>query len=1189
MNTQSFSSITTFPIQSLLVANRSEIAIRVMRAANEMGIRTVAIYSHEDRFALHRFKADESYQVGLGKKPLQAYLDIADIIRIAKQAKVDAIHPGYGFLSENPDFAQACSDAGILFVGPTPEVMITLGNKVAARNAAVAAGVPVMPATGPLPKTGDDANDVIAAIAQAEKIGFPVMLKASWGGGGRGMRMLQTADDLKQQLAVARREAQTAFGNDEVYLEKLVQRARHVEVQIMGDRHGGLVHLFERDCSVQRRNQKVVERAPAPYLNEAQRSELCAAALRLGNAVKYTHAGTVEFLMDVDTSKFYFIEVNPRIQVEHTVTEEVTGIDVVKSQLTICMGAKIGSADCPVPLQADIKLNGHALQCRVTTEDPENAFTPDYGRITAYRSAAGFGVRLDGGTAYSGAVITPYYDSLLVKVTAWAPSSSEAIRRMDRALREFRIRGLATNLQFVENVINHADFAAGTVTTRFIDSTPALFDFTKRRDRATRLLHYIGDITVNKHPDMKGRVAPDLSHWHSALPTLPIVEAPTGYRQKLQSLGADKFAKSLLDNPKVLITDTTMRDAHQSLFATRMRAVDMLKIAPAYAQLAPEMFSVECWGGATFDVAMRFLNEDPWTRLQQLRGAMPNMLLQMLLRGSNAVGYTNYSDNVVKYFVQQAARGRDNTGGIDLFRVFDALNWVENMRVSIDAVLVEGALCEGAICYTSDLFDQSRPKYALKYYVNIAKQLQKSGVHILGLKDMAGVCKPRAVKELVRVLKEETGLPIHFHTHDTSGIASASVMAAIDAGVTAVDAAFDAMSGLTSQPSLNSIVSALAGSDRDTGLSEENLRLISHYWEEVRKLYSPFESDIRSGTSDVYQHEMPGGQYTNLREQARAMGLAHRWPEVSRAYTDVNKLFGDIVKVTPTSKVVGDMAIVMVASDLSAADVADPQREVTFPESVVSLFKGELGFGVDSEGKPEKFPEALSQKILKSAAVVPFRPGEKMPAVDLEAVRLAGSEGLGRTLSDTELASYLMYPKVFSDFAKKANEFSDLAVLPTSTFFYGMREREEIAIDIDAGKTLLVRLQGTAPSDEEGLMKVFFELNGQPRTLRIEKRALDRRSGSEGASVGSGGKRPIAEVGNQLHLPSPMPGMVVTIAVNVGQHVNPGDALFSIEAMKMESQIRAEREGVVKAIYAKPGDTVNARELVMEFAARAPL
>ncbi|MEN9316802.1 MAG: hypothetical protein RIS35_3195, partial [Pseudomonadota bacterium] len=744
-------------IQSLLVANRSEIAIRVMRAAAELGIRTVAIYSNEDRFALHRFKADESYLVGEGKKPLQAYLDIPDIIRIAKLARVDAIHPGYGFLSENPDFARACAEAGIAFIGPTPEVMTTLGNKVAARNAAVAAGVPVMPATKPLPKTllapdapADEltrakAADLAAAKEQAAAIGYPLMLKASWGGGGRGMRVIETPEDLDAQLDVARREAGAAFGNDEVYLEKLVRRAHHVEVQILGDRHGNIVHLFERDCSVQRRNQKVVERAPAPYLDGDRRAELCESALKLARAVNYTHAGTVEFLMDADTRQFYFIEVNPRIQVEHTVTEQVTGIDIVKAQIRVTEGARIGTPDGPTPAQTDIRLNGHALQCRITTEDPENNFTPDYGRITAYRSAAGFGLRLDGGTAYSGAVITPFYDSLLVKVTAWAPTAEEAIRRMDRGLREFRIRGVSTNLQFVENVINHPDFVAGRVITRFIDSTPELFRFTKRLDRATRLLRYIGDVTVNGHPDMKGRQVPDLSHLHLAVPRLDTTTpAPDGSRQLLRKLGPDGFAKWMLDQKQVLLTDTTMRDAHQSLFATRMRTVDMLRIAPYYARMLPGLFSLECWGGATFDVALRFLKEDPWLRLQQLREAVPNVLFQMLLRASNAVGYTNYADNVVRYFVGQAAKN-----GVDVFRVFDSLNWVENMRVAIDAVRESGALCEGAICYTADLFDDSR-KYGLNYYLGIARDLQKAGVHVLGIKDMAGLARPRAIRELVR-------------------------------------------------------------------------------------------------------------------------------------------------------------------------------------------------------------------------------------------------------------------------------------------------------------------------------------------------------------------------------------------------------------------------------------------------------
>ena len=1160
-------------LKSLLVANRSEIAIRVMRAAAEMGIRTVSIYSNEDRFAMHRFKADESYRVGEGKKPLQTYLDIDDIIRIARQAKVDAIHPGYGFLSENPDFARACGEAGIRFIGPSPGVMTTLGNKVAARNAAVKAGVPVMPATGPLPR------DLKAVKQLAAEVGYPLMLKASWGGGGRGMRVIETEADLDAQLDVARREAAAAFGNDEVYLEKLVRRARHVEVQIMGDLHGNIVHLFERDCSVQRRNQKVVERAPAPYLGDAQRAELCEAALRLARAVDYTHAGTVEFLMDADTGRFYFIEVNPRIQVEHTVTEQVTGIDIVQSQIRITEGARIGDANCPVPAQAHIRLNGHALQCRITTEDPENNFTPDYGRITAYRSAAGFGLRLDGGTAYTGAVITPYYDSLLVKVTAWAPTPHEAIRRMDRGLREFRIRGLSTNLQFVENVINHPDFAAGTVTTRFIDTTPDLFRFAKRRDRATRILRYIGDVTVNGHPDMKGRTKPDLSHAHLLVPAVdPTKPLQPGTRDRLRELGPDRFAQWMSSEPRVLLTDTTMRDAHQSLFATRMRTADMIRIAPAYAQLAPGLFSLECWGGATFDVALRFLKEDPWERLDRLREAVPNVLLQMLLRASNAVGYTNYPDNVVRYFVQQAARGVDGRGGIDLFRVFDSLNWVENMRVAIDAVREAGALCEGALCYTADLHDDSR-KYSLKYYVTLAKQLQKAGVHILGIKDMAGVCRPRAAATLVKALKEETGLPIHFHTHDTSGIAAASVLAAVYAGADAVDGALDAMSGLTSQPNLGAIVAALEGSERDPcgpgGVDRAALQALSDYWEGVRRYYTPFEADMRSGTADVYRHEMPGGQYTNLREHARAMGLDHRWPEVSRTYAEVNLLFGDIVKVTPTSKVVGDMALFMVANDLGPEDVMDPARDVAFPESVVSLFKGELGF------PPDGFPAALSRKVLKCgtpAAILPeppspYRPGDTLPPVDLEAARREAEKAVDHHVSDTDLASWLMYPKVYREYAEHHRHYGDVSILPTPTFFYGMADREEIAIDLDPGKTLVVSLQGTAPAEEEGLVKVFFELNGQARTMRIEK-----------AGAARAARRTQADPANPSHIPAPMPGMIVTVAVKVGQAVKAGDPLVSIEAMKMESQIRAERDGSVRAIQVKSGDVVAAHDLLLELA-----
>ena len=1160
------------PIKSLLIANRSEIAIRVMRAAAEMSIRTVAIYSKEDRLALHRFKADESYLVGDGKKPLAAYLDIEGVLRIARQAKVDAIHPGYGFLSENPDFAQAVIDAGIRWIGPSPEVMRMLGNKVAARNAAIAAGVPVMPATDPLPR------DLAECKRLAAGIGYPLMLKASWGGGGRGMRVLESEQDLEPSLAAARREALAAFGNDEVYLEKLVRNARHVEVQILGDTHGNLVHLHERDCTVQRRNQKVIERAPAPYMDAAGRASLCDAALRLMGAVGYSHAGTVEFLMDADTNKFYFIEVNPRIQVEHTVTEMITGIDIVKAQIRVTEGGRIGMTEdtldangdittraAGVPPQAQIPLNGHALQCRITSEDPENGFLPDYGRLTAYRSAAGFGVRLDAGTAYGGAVITPYYDSLLVKVTTWAPTAAESIRRMDRALREFRIRGVSSNLQFLENVINHPAFGSGDVTTRFIDLTPELLAFTKRRDTATKLLSYLGDVSINGHQEMTGRAVPQLP---LPRPVLPVVDTtrplPLGTRDRLRELGAEKFASWMLDQKQVLLTDTTMRDAHQSLFATRMRTADMLPIAPFYASELSQLFSMECWGGATFDVALRFLKEDPWQRLAQLRERVPNILFQMLLRGSNAVGYTNYADNVVRFFVKQAA-----SAGVDVFRVFDSLNWVRNMRVAIDAVGETGALCEGAICYTGDLFDGSRPKYDLKYYVGIARELQRAGVHVLGIKDMAGICRPQAAAALVKALKEETGLPVHFHTHDTSGISAASALAAIEAGCDAVDGALDAMSGLTSQPNLSSIVAALAGSERDPGLSLDRLHEASMYWEGVRRYYAPFESEIRAGTADVYRHEMPGGQYTNLREQARSLGIEHRWTEVSRAYADVNRMFGDIVKVTPTSKVVGDLALMMVANDMTAADVCDPNKEVAFPESVVSLFKGELGF------PPDGFPAELSRKVLRGEPPAPYRPGDLIPAVDLDAVRAQGEAACEQPLDDMQLASYLMYPKQTVEYHAHVRAYSDTSVLPTPAYLYGLQPQEEVAVDIAAGKTLLVSLQGTHPDAEEGVIKVQFELNGQSRTALIEQRST--------VSVATARQgRQVADPENPLHIAAPMPASIVTGAVQPGQRVAAGTTLLALEAMKMETHIAADRDGEIAAVHVKPGDRVAAKDLLIE-------
>ena len=1149
--------MSTKHIRSILVANRSEIAIRVMRAASEMGIRTVGIYSNEDRLALHRAKADESYLVGQGKKPIQAYLDIDDIIRVARQAKVDAIHPGYGFLSENPDFADACTNAGIAFIGPKGAVMRELGNKVAARALAERVGVPVVPATGALPTDMDECR------RQAAKIGYPLMLKASWGGGGRGMRAINNEAELEPAIEVARREAAAAFGNDEVYLEKMVVRARHVEVQVLGDQHGNLVHLFERDCSVQRRNQKVVERAPAPYLTPEQRESLCQSALKLARGVDYTHAGTVEFLMDADSGNFYFIEVNPRIQVEHTVTEEVTGLDIVKAQVRVTEGAKIGGGDSYLPAQADIRLQGHALQCRVTTEDPEKNFTPDYGKLTAYRSASGAGIRLDAGTAYTGAVITPFYDSLLVKVTAKGHSPDEAIRRMNRALREFRVRGVSSNLTFLENIILHPQFKSGECTTRFIDTTPELFTFKKHRDRATRLLKFIGEVEVNGNPEMKGRPMP---HRPFATPMLPKVSrdgtAPEGSRDRFKSLGAQKFSAWMRAQPQVLITDTTMRDAHQSLFATRMRTADMVAVAPHYAHLLPQLFSMECWGGATFDVAMRFLKEDPWARLARLREATPNILFQMLLRASNAVGYTNYADNVVRYFVKQAA-----ASGMDVFRVFDSLNWVENMRVAMDAVIDNGAICEAAICYTGDLFDASRPKYNLKYYVDMAKQLEKAGAHIIGIKDMAGVCRPPAARALVKALREEVGLPIHLHTHDTSGGSVATVLAAIEAGIDAVDAAMDSMSGLTSQPSMGAVLAALENTERAPGITHRDIQPFARYWEGVRHYYAPFEADIRAGTSDVYRHEMPGGQYTNLREQARSMGLDTRWSEVAQAYADVNQLFGDIVKVTPSSKVVGDMALFMVANGLTPAEVADPDKEVSFPDSVVSMFRGEMGYPADG------FPKALQDKILKGKSAVVGRVGAHLPAVDLDAARLDAEKAAGRQVDDNDLASYLMYPKVFADYAEHHRQYGNVSVLPTPVFFYGLHERDEVAVDIDKGKTLLIQLTGRQDDDDEGVAHLFFELNGQPRPMHVDKAGLARKKAHAKAADG-----------NPNHIAAPMPGTVATVAVKPGQKVKRGSPLLSIEAMKMETAVTAERDGTVAKVLVVPGDRVEPKDLLIELA-----
>ena len=1140
--------------KKILIANRGEIAIRVMRAANELGKLTVAVYAEEDKLGLHRFKADEAYLIGSGMGPVAAYLSIDEIIRVARMCDADAIHPGYGLLSENPDFVEACEAAGIAFIGPSAETMRAIGDKASARQVAITAGVPVVPATEVL---GDD----MAAIRkEAEAIGYPLMLKASWGGGGRGMRPIQGPDELEDKIREGRREAEAAFGNGEGYLEKMIPRARHVEVQILGDSHGNIYHLWERDCSVQRRNQKVVERAPAPYLSSEQREQICSLGKKLAKAVNYQCAGTIEFLMDMETDAFYFIEANPRIQVEHTVTEEVTGIDIVRAQILITEGKLLADAT-GVATQSGVKLDGHAIQCRITTEDPMNNFIPDYGRITAYRGATGMGIRLDGGTAYSGAVITRYYDSLLEKVTAWAPTVDAAIARMDRALREFRIRGVSTNIAFVENLLRHPTFLNNEYYTRFIDETSELFEFPTRRDRATRLLRYIADITVNGHPEVLDRPRPPAD---IKLPKPPEPKAESvapGTKHILDRDGAQALADWLLEQPGVLVTDTTMRDAPQSLLATRMRSLDMIKIAPNYARDLPQLFSVECWGGATFDVAYRFLQECPWQRLRDLRDAMPNIMTQMLLRGSNGVGYTNYPDNVVQFFVRQAAET-----GVDLFRVFDPLNWVENMRVSMDAVLESGKVLEAAICYTGDILDPNRSKYDLKYYLAMARELKAAGTHVLGVKDMGGLLKPAGAKVLISALKEETCLPVHFHTHDTAGIASASILAAAEAGVDAVDCAMDALSGNTSQATLGTVVEALGQTDRPTGLDVAAIRAISNYWEAVRGHYSAFESGMQSPASEVYLHEMPGGQFTNLKAQARSMGLEDRWHEVAKTYADVNHMFGDVIKVTPIAKTVGDLALLMVSQGLTVEDVLNPETEVSFPDSVINLMKGNVGQA------PGGFPKNIVKKVLKSEKPINVRPGSLLEPADLEAERAALEKNLDIEIDDEDLGGYLMYPKVFTDYMERHADYGPVRTLPTKTFFYGMEPGEEITAEIDPGKTLEIRLQAVGDAHDDGSVRVFFDINGQPRVIRVS----DRKA-TTAVEV-----RPKADVANPAHVGSPMPGVVATVAVQPGAEVKRGDLLLTIEAMKMETGLHAERDAKIKTLHVGPGSQIDAKDLLLE-------
>ncbi|WP_342497793.1 pyruvate carboxylase [Bacillus sp. FSL R7-0672] len=1138
-------------IQKVLVANRGEIAIRVFRACTELNLRTVAIYSKEDSGSYHRYKADEAYLVGEGKKPIDAYLDIEGIIEIAKRNDVDAIHPGYGFLSENIHFARRCEEEGIQFIGPTSQHLDMFGDKVKAREEAKKAGIPVIPGS-------DGPVDSVKEVEKfGEEYGYPFIIKASLGGGGRGMRIVRSKEELNEGYDRAKSEAKAAFGNDEVYVEKLIENPKHIEVQVIGDNHGNIIHLYERDCSVQRRHQKVIEVAPSVSLTDQLREDICEAAVKLARNVSYINAGTVEFL--VANGEFYFIEVNPRVQVEHTITEMITGVDIVQTQILVAKGHDLHSNEVGIPKQEDIFTHGFAIQSRVTTEDPLNNFMPDTGKIMAYRSGGGFGVRLDAGNSFQGAVITSYYDSLLVKLSTWALTFDQAAAKMVRNLQEFRIRGIKTNIPFLENVAKHEKFLKGEYDTSFIDSTPDLFNFPKQKDRGTKMLTYIGNVTINGFPGIAEKKKPHFDK--PIVPKLPLKqEMPSGTKQLLDAHGPEGLANWVKEQKSVLLTDTTFRDAHQSLLATRFRTRDLKKIAQPTAGLWPELFSMEMWGGATFDVAYRFLKEDPWERLKELRQEVPNTLFQMLLRSSNAVGYTNYADNVIKAFVKESAEA-----GIDVFRIFDSLNWVKGMTLAIDSVRESGKVAEAAICYTGDILDPSRPKYDLKYYVSLAKELESAGAHILGIKDMAGLLKPQAAYELVSALKDELTIPIHLHTHDTSGNGLFIYARAIDAGVDIVDVAVSSMAGLTSQPSASSLYYALDGHERKPDMNVQSVEHLSQYWDSVRKYYHEFESGMNSPHTEIYEHEMPGGQYSNLQQQAKGVGLGDRWNEVKEMYRRVNDMFGDIVKVTPSSKVVGDMALYMVQNDLTEEDVYEKGATLDFPDSVVELFKGYLG-------QPHGgFPEKLQKLILKGEEPLTVRPGEKLKPVDFEAIQQQFKESHDLTLTEQDAIAYALYPKVFSEFVQTAESYGDISVLDTPTFFYGMRLGEEIEVEIEKGKTLIVKLVSIGEPNPDATRVLYFELNGQPREVVIKDESIK-------SSVQEKMK---ADRSNPNHIAASMPGTVIKVLVEKGQKISQGEHLMINEAMKMETTVQAPFTAVVDEIHVTNGEPIQTGDLLI--------
>lgn len=1139
-------------IQKILVANRGEIAIRVFRACTEMKIRTVAIYSREDSGSYHRYKADEAYLVGDGKKPIDAYLDIEGILDIAKESGVDAIHPGYGFLSENLEFAKRCEEEGIIFIGPTSKHLDMFGDKVKAREQAVLADIPVIPGSGgPV----DSINDVLAF---GEKHEYPIMIKAALGGGGRGMRVVHSADEAQEAYDRAKSEAKAAFGSDEVYVEKYVDRPKHIEVQILGDKNGNIVHLYERDCSIQRRHQKVVEIAPSNSLSDELRQDICNAAVKLMKNVDYLNAGTVEFLVSGD--KFYFIEVNPRVQVEHTITEMVTGIDIVHAQILIADGHDLHDDVLQIPAQKDIPLFGYAIQSRITTEDPQNNFMPDTGKLTVYRSSGGFGVRLDAGNGFQGAVISPHYDSLLVKLSTWGNTFKEAAEKMDRNLQEFRIRGVKTNIPFLENVVRHENFINGDFNTSFIDTTPELLNYKSARNRGNKLLSYIGNVTVNGFPGIADSQKPILPQPHK--PKIQLLnEIPTGTKQILDEKGPEGLVQWIKEQNDVLLTDTTMRDAHQSLLATRVRSKDLYEIADYTAQIMHNFFSLEMWGGATFDVAYRFLKENPWERLRVLREKMPNVLFQMLLRGANAVGYKNYPDNVIREFIKESAKE-----GIDVFRVFDSLNWLPGMQTAIDAVRDSGKVAEATMCYTGDILDDTRTKYTVNYYKQLAKDLESAGAHIIAIKDMAGLLKPEAAYQLITELKESTDLPIHLHTHDTSGNGIYLYAKAIEAGVDIIDTAIGSMAGLTSQPSANSLYYAMKGSKRQVRADIEGIEKLSYYWEDIRKYYKDFESGMNSPHSEVYVHEMPGGQYSNLQQQAKGVGLGDRWDEVKKMYSDVNLLFGDVVKVTPSSKVVGDMALFMVQNDLTDENVIEKGQTIDFPDSVIEFFQGYLGQPVGG------FPEELQKVILKEREAITVRPGELLEAVDFDAIKKELDEKYNRDMTHQDVLAYVLYPKVFEQYMTTYDQFGNVSVLDTPTFLHGLRLGEEIEVTIEKGKTLIIKLVSIGEPQHDGTRVIYFELNGQPREIVVQDLNVEV----------SGEKKPKADPSNPNQIGATMPGTTLKVVVSPGSRVRRGEHLLITEAMKMETTVQAPRDGIVKEIFVKEGEAISTGDLLIE-------